>query len=277
MFEGKKKKRKAKKVYEDEAAAPDDVASTSVLAVAEEVAPTPEASQSHDAAPVTTVIREAAATDAVLDFGERKKKKKAVKLQDNDDAVPRVSTESSASAAAPALTEAASLTAGEPAFNFGERKKRKGKGKRPNLDDFEAQLRSDGGGVPNGGGQDGNDGDGCNASEDPWFGSNREYTYKELLTRVFNILKQNNPSLAGEVSKFKLVPPQVYRDGTKKVVFANVLEISKRMRREPDHVIQYLFAELGTSGSVDGNQRLVIKGRFQPKQIESVLRRYIRE
>lgn len=35
------------------------------------------------------------------------------------------------------------------------------------------------------------------------------------------------------------------------------------------------MAELGTSGSVDGNNRLIIKGRFQQKQIESVLRRYI--
>ena len=47
------------------------------------------------------------------------------------------------------------------------------------------------------------------------------------------------------------------------------------MRRQPDHVIQFLFAELGTSGSMDGSQRLVIKGRFQPKQIESVLKKYI--
>lgn len=39
--------------------------------------------------------------------------------------------------------------------------------------------------------------------------------------------------------------------------------------------MQFLFAELGTSGSVDGSRRLVIKGRFQQKQIENVLRRYI--
>ena len=48
-----------------------------------------------------------------------------------------------------------------------------------------------------------------------------------------------------------------------------------RMRRQPDHVIQFLFSELGTSGSIDGNQRLVIKGRFQQKQVENVLKRYI--
>ena len=30
-----------------------------------------------------------------------------------------------------------------------------------------------------------------------------------------------------------------------------------------------------SSGSIDGNNQLIIKGRFQQKQIENVLRRYI--
>lgn len=36
-----------------------------------------------------------------------------------------------------------------------------------------------------------------------------------------------------------------------------------------------MFAEMGTTGSVDGSGRLIIKGNFQQKQIENVLRRYI--
>lgn len=44
---------------------------------------------------------------------------------------------------------------------------------------------------------------------------------------------------------------------------------------KPEHVIQFLFSEMGTTGSVDGAGRLVIKGRFQQKQVENVLRRYI--
>ncbi|KAI8850613.1 domain found in IF2B/IF5-domain-containing protein [Chytridium lagenaria] len=118
---------------------------------------------------------------------------------------------------------------------------------------------------------------GAAAGGDAWSGSTRDYTYKELLTRVFQILRQNNPDLAGEKKRYTLVPPQVMREGTKKTMFANVVEISKRMRREPDHLIQYLFAELGTTGSIDGGQRLIIKGRFQQKQIENILKRYIVE
>ena len=36
-------------------------------------------------------------------------------------------------------------------------------------------------------------------------------------------------------------------------------------------------AELGTSGSIDGQQRLVLKGRFTPKGVENIIRRYISE
>jgi len=45
----------------------------------------------------------------------------------------------------------------------------------------------------------------------------------------------------------------------------------------PKHVQAFLLAELGTSGSIDANNQLIIKGRFQQKQIESVLRRYIKD
>nr|CDI57196.1 probable SUI3-translation initiation factor eIF2 beta subunit [Melanopsichium pennsylvanicum 4] len=110
-----------------------------------------------------------------------------------------------------------------------------------------------------------------------WQGTDRDYTYQELLGRVFKTLRAQNPALSGDKKKFTMVPPQVARDGSKKTVFANVVDICKRMHRQPEHVIQFLFAELGTIGSVDGSQRLVIRGRFQPKQIENVLRRYITE
>ncbi|CAG8636712.1 13639_t:CDS:2, partial [Racocetra persica] len=113
--------------------------------------------------------------------------------------------------------------------------------------------------------------------EETWLKSDRDYTYQELLGRVFRILRQNNPELAGDKKRYTIVPPSVHREGNKKTIFANVSDICKRMHRQPEHVIQFLFAELGTSGSIDGSQRLVIRGRFVQKQIENVLRRYIGE
>ena len=37
----------------------------------------------------------------------------------------------------------------------------------------------------------------------------------------------------------------------------------------------FLMAELGTSGSIDGSNQLIIKGKFMQKQVESVLKKYI--
>lgn len=100
--------------------------------------------------------------------------------------------------------------------------------------------------------------------------------YELLLSRFFNLLAQKNPDHASSGSRsYKIPPPQCLREGNKKTIFANLAEICKRMKRTDEHVTSYLFAELGTSGSVDGSRRLVIKGRFQQKQIENVLRRYI--
>jgi translation initiation factor 2 subunit 2 len=67
------------------------------------------------------------------------------------------------------------------------------------------------------------------------------------------------------------------RDGNKRSIFANVVDICKKMHRQPEHVIQFLFAELGTTGSVDGSGRLVIKGRFQQRHVRSLACCYERD
>ncbi|CAN8244236.1 unnamed protein product [Cochlearia groenlandica] len=123
------------------------------------------------------------------------------------------------------------------------------------------------------------DGDGTTLQREryPWEGSERDYLYDELLGRVFNILRENNPELAGDRRRTVMRPPQVLREGTKKTVFVNFMDLCKTMHRQPDHVMNFLLSELGTSGSLDGQQRLVVKGRFAPKNFESILRRYITE
>jgi len=103
-------------------------------------------------------------------------------------------------------------------------------------------------------------------------------SYTLLLNRFFTLLHSQHPDLANTGTRsYKIPPPQCLREGNKKTIFANIAEICKRMKRTEEHVTQFLFAELGTSGSVAGERRLVIKGRFQQKQIENVLRRYIVE
>ncbi|KAI3946582.1 hypothetical protein MKX01_014440 [Papaver californicum] len=46
------------------------------------------------------------------------------------------------------------------------------------------------------------------------------------------------------------------------------------MHKEPKHVINFLVSQMGASGSLDGQQRPVIIGRFAPMNFEGILQRY---
>lgn len=167
--------------------------------------------------------------------------------------------------------------------DFAALKKKKKSSKKKVEDDFEAKLAAAGG--------DAAEEEAPAAEEDQvqegdmmkgtgiWSHENTTpIKYDMLLNRFFTLLHSQHPDLAGNsVKSYKIPPPQCLREGNKKTIFANIAEICKRMKRTDEHVTQFLFAELGTSGSVDGSRRLVIKGRFQQKQIENVLRRYIVE
>jgi len=160
-------------------------------------------------------------------------------------------------------------------LTFSKSKKKKPRRKQINLDELELQNDSKDMTVDS-------DDDGIEITSDfkqngpAW--ADRDYTYDELLTRVFDIMRAKNPDMvAGEKKKFVMKPPQVLRIGTKKTSFANFSDICKILHRQTKHLLAFLLAELGTSGSVDGSNQLIIKGRFQQKQIENVLRRYIRE
>ena len=162
-----------------------------------------------------------------------------------------------------------------------KKKKKKKSTKTADTEDFEAKLAEAGvgendeadAGADAAGAEDGD----LEKGTGIWHHSSTQaISYPLLLTRFFTILQNHHPDLLSSGSKsYKIPPPQCLREGNKKTIFANIAEICKRMKRTDEHVTQFLFAELGTNGSVDGSRRLVIKGRFQQKQIENVLRRYI--
>merc|ERR1711936_1472941 len=149
--------------------------------------------------------------------------------------------------------------------SFGKKKKPKKK-KNINLDELKEALDDD------------NKENEEEEDTTAWANHDRDYTYDELLQRVYDIIKDKNPdSVMGEKKKFVMRPPQVVKVGTKKSAFVNFTEIAKMLHRPPKHLLAFLSAELGTVGSVDGNDQLIMKGRFQQKHIENVLRRYIKE
>lgn len=51
--------------------------------------------------------------------------------------------------------------------------------------------------------------------------------YLQLLGRVYNILREHNPELAGDRRRTVMRPPQVLREGTKKTVFVNFMDLCK--------------------------------------------------
>jgi len=189
-------------------------------------------------------------------FGKKKKKKKVREgldsLEDVKEALPE---DSEVPAAAEEELDLDNLD------DFGSKKKKKKKKDR-NLDELDDEDKENVG----------------EEGADPWTGSDRDYQYDELLQRVFGIMRDKNPEMVGgDRKKFVMRPPQVVRVGSKKTAFANFNEIAKMLHRQPKHLLLFLFAELGTSGAIDGSNQLIIKGRFQQKHIENVLRRYIKE
>ncbi|KAI0470616.1 domain found in IF2B/IF5-domain-containing protein [Xylariaceae sp. FL0804] len=205
-----------------------------------------------------------AAEDAVLDLGKKKKKSKKVENGEGADG------------------DAAADGAADGTLDLGMKKKKKKKTPKEGEDEFAAKLAAldlekDGAGA---GEEEVDDHSGdMDKGTGIWkHDETKPITYDLLLGRFFSLLAQKNPDHASSGSKsYKIPPPQCLREGNKKTIFANIQEICKRMKRSEEHVTAYLFSELGTNGSVDGSRRLVIKGRFQQKQIENVLRKYIME
>lgn len=109
-----------------------------------------------------------------------------------------------------------------------------------------------------------------------WDGTDRDYTYTEMLDRVFGLLRERNPGLQSK-KRYTMPPPQLARVGTRKTMWANFPQICQVMHRQQTHVKSFVLAELGTEGSQDGNSRLILKGRYIPKQAESLLKKYIVE
>merc|ERR1712018_430959 len=137
-------------------------------------------------------------------FGKKKKKKKTMGMKELEDALPDKEDGDG---------EDVDLE------SFGKKKKKKKRGGDA-LDDAQDDKENE------------------NDEEDAttWGGSDRDYTYDELLQRVYNIMKEKNPeSVIGETKKFVMRPPQVVKVGTKKTAFVNFTEIAKMLHRQPKH------------------------------------------
>lgn len=224
--------------------------------------------------------------DPALDLGAKKKKKKkkvsgaadvdmtvdgAEELADGIDAMALADAQVALEAAAVAAAE---LPQDFPTMDFGDGRRKKRKKKVAFADDA-----MDGGiGV----GENGESGRGSKrvVAPQPWDGTDRDYTYQEMLQRALMFLHGKNPTkqvAVGGRRKISLQLPQVAREGTKKTVFLNFGIIAKSIHRQQDHLLAFLGAELGTTGNIQGDGRLVMKGRFTAEGIANILKSYMKE
>ena len=80
--------------------------------------------------------------------------------------------------------------------------------------------------------------------------SGQEYGYHSLLGRAFNTMRKLNPEMDSDSSKtLQLEQPVLVRVGTKKTGFQNMLSICQSVNRDPEHVLAFMLAELGTTGT----------------------------
>ena len=100
------------------------------------------------------------------------------------------------------------------------------------------------------------------------------YTYEFLVDRIMEMVNQNKKVAE---AKFRLKPPRVEKEGTKKTQWKNFTEMCITMNRPKDHVQQYVLAELGCQGSINGGGGLIIKGKFMEENICSVVKHYLEE
>lgn len=102
------------------------------------------------------------------------------------------------------------------------------------------------------------------------------YTYEELLQRVMDQVRSNNPELVDK-KRLTIKPPVLKRVATTKTIWINFADTCSALDRNPEHVFQFFMAELGTEGSIDGQRRLVIRGKLIDAYVESLLKKYIAE
>ena len=96
----------------------------------------------------------------------------------------------------------------------------------------------------------------------------------QMLNRVYESLHARNPGLMDR-ARTKIAPPQVSRVGSTRTAWTNFKKISDMMNRPTDHLQQFFLVELDTTGAIDGSENLLLRGRYLPAVIESILRKYI--
>jgi len=93
--------------------------------------------------------------------------------------------------------------------------------------------------------------------------------YEDRLDRAM----ENTPEIEGGDERFEVPDPDVRQEGNASV-YENFQATVRRLDREPEHVMQFLQNELGTSGHIDESGRARLTGSFDAGRIADALEGY---
>ena len=104
------------------------------------------------------------------------------------------------------------------------------------------------------------------------------YPYIRMLQRAKRLARERDPdpNMPGE-SLISVVAPKLQKDGPRKTVFTNFHDVCVSMARTEEGVMDFLMKELSTTGNLDSNQCLILKGSYKDANIEKALRKYVDE
>ncbi len=88
--------------------------------------------------------------------------------------------------------------------------------------------------------------------------------YEQLLKQAYSNITERTESS----ERFVVPEVKAYVEG-KTTILENFIEITGKVRRDPDHVMKFLLGELGTSGKMDGN-RAIFNGKFEIALIKAI-------
>lgn len=92
--------------------------------------------------------------------------------------------------------------------------------------------------------------------------------YFSLLDRA----KEKLPEVAESHERFKIPDLDILQEG-KTTVVRNFIDLTDTLRRDPQHVLQFLLRELGTPGNIEG-RRAVFKAKISPVQLSDKIQMY---
>lgn len=104
-----------------------------------------------------------------------------------------------------------------------------------------------------------------------------KFEYDTMLDRVFDSMIKRGIGLGmREQTKFRVDPVKISKMGTKRIVYSNFKTHCENFNRKEAHLKDYILIELGTTGNL-GDSGLVIKGKFNPTQMQNILTKYIKD